>query len=116
MPDEGNHRNARPETHLHVLRRAAESDDADVDASVYAADEWLLEKTRKPRGNCGPILHVLQLRTGASNTAGDASDGSRHCGSRLVGRGNRRLIGRLTLVLYPGPSTALRCLRRWRDS
>jgi hypothetical protein len=39
------------------------ADDADVDAAVHAPDERLLEKTGEPRGDRGPILPVLQLRS-----------------------------------------------------
>jgi hypothetical protein len=47
--------------------RTPESHDADVHAPLQAADERVLENTRKPRGDCGPILHVLQLRSSASD-------------------------------------------------
>ena len=49
------------------------------------------KKAGEPRGDRGPILHVLQLRPGASDAPRDASDGSGHRGSRLVDRGNRRV-------------------------
>jgi imidazolonepropionase-like amidohydrolase len=37
----------------------------------------------EPRGDSGPILHVLQLRACASDLARDPSNGSRHRGARL---------------------------------
>ena len=77
-------RRTRPETHLNVLRGTPESDDADVDAAVYPPDERLLEEAGEPRGDRGPILHVLQLRPGASDAPRHASNGSGHCGSCLV--------------------------------
>jgi hypothetical protein len=39
-------RNARPKTRLHELRGTLEPHDADVDATVYQADERLLENAR----------------------------------------------------------------------
>jgi hypothetical protein len=53
-------------------------------ASLYAPDSRVQQKSRKSRGNGEPILHVLQLRPGASDAPRDARDGSRHRGSRLV--------------------------------
>jgi len=46
--------------------------------------ERVLEKTRKPRRDGEPILHVLQLRPCASDAPRDTSDGSGYCGSHLV--------------------------------
>ena len=45
--------------HISELRRTSESDDADVRASVYLPHGRFLEKTREPRGDRGPILHVF---------------------------------------------------------
>lgn len=54
-----------------------------------SADQRLLEKAGEPRGNGGTLLHVLQLRSRASDAPGNASDGSWCQRSRLVSRGNR---------------------------
>jgi IS1 family transposase len=80
---------ARPEAHLNVVRRAPESDHADVDATVHPPDECLQQKAGEPRGDGGPILHVLQLRAGASDAPRDACDGSRCFVARMEHRGNR---------------------------
>ena len=45
------------------------------------------------------ILHVLQLRPRASDAPRDACDGSRHCGLRLVNRGNCRTAGRMKMAI-----------------
>ena len=43
------HRQPRPEARQHVLRRAGEPHDADVDAAVYPADQRFQQEARKPR-------------------------------------------------------------------
>jgi hypothetical protein len=53
---------------------ASEFDDANGDAEVHALDQRLLEESREPRcGNC-TALHVVQLRTQASDAKTNASD------------------------------------------
>ena len=49
------------------------------------------KKTGEPRGDGGPILHVLQLRPRASDVARDASDGGLYLRSCLERRRNRRV-------------------------
>jgi hypothetical protein len=59
-------------------------DVTDVDAAVHPPDERFLEEAGEPRRDGEPILHVLQLRSGASDTPRDASNGGWHRGSCLV--------------------------------
>src|SRR5581483_5634486 len=50
-PEGQDHRQPLSQGRHHVLCRAGEPHDADVDAAVYPADERFLEETRKPRSH-----------------------------------------------------------------
>ena len=57
-------------------------------APLHSTYKCLLQESRELGGGGCPALHVVQLRAGASDLAGDSSDGSGDCGSRLDGRGD----------------------------
>ena len=66
------------------------------------------KKAGEPCGDRGTLLHVLQLRQGASGTPHDTSYASGYCGSHLVDRGNRRsslMTGSLGLAFVAPGST-----------
>jgi hypothetical protein len=68
--------------------------DADVHAAIYLANQRILEEIGESRRDSGRILHVLQLRSRASDAPRDASDGSGVGGSRLEHRGIVGLLDR----------------------
>ena len=79
---------AGPEACQHVLCRGSEPYDAVVDAPVYPANERLFEEVGESRSDGRSILHLLQLRPGASDAPRHASHGGRH---RVTSGASRKL-------------------------
>src|SRR6202011_1180386 len=76
--------------YFHVLCRAPESDDADVDAPVHSANKWFQQKACKTCGGCVLALRALQLGSGSQDAEDDSGDGARNRGSYLD---SQRIVG-----------------------
>ena len=68
---------------FYQFRGAAESYDADVHATVYAADKRIQQKARESHVGAGPVFHVLQLLPGSPDLASYPCNGSGNSKSRL---------------------------------
>lgn len=79
-----------PEAHLNIPRRAEQPYHAYGDASVYAADQRLLQEDREPPPRRGPSLHALQLLPDSPDPTGDPGHGRRRGRPLLVRPGDSR--------------------------
>ena len=81
---EDGHRTAQPEAHQHVVRRASEPHDGNVDAEIHAADERLQQESRDARALGGAPLHALQFREDPLDAEDDPGSGG-WCDSPTLG-------------------------------
>ena len=61
MQKEKDRRQSEPKENLDLDGRTSESYNENVDASVYAIDEWLLEKVGQPQLYARDLFRILQL-------------------------------------------------------
>src|SRR5579864_298515 len=76
MRHEGYQREAGPQACQHVLCRAPEFINADVDAALYSSNERVQQKDRQSPSRGGALLRLLQLLPRPPNPARHSSDGS----------------------------------------